>query len=108
MGSITYVDDIVRGTIAALAFLQSESPDPKSAIRNPKFEIINLGSDEPIVLNDAIRLVQELVGRKADIEYKPRHPADVLATWVDISKAERLLGWRPRTGFEEGIRRLVG
>lgn len=77
----------------------------------PKFEIINLGSDQPVVLVDAIRLVEKLVeklvGKKANIEYRPRHPADVLATWADIDKAERLLGWRPETGFEGGVAQLV-
>jgi UDP-glucuronate 4-epimerase len=96
----TYVDDIARGTIAALSFLNSE-------IRNPKFEIINLGSDQPVVLMEAIRLVEELVGKRAHIEYKPRHPADVLATWADISKAEWLLGWRPQTRFESGVLQLM-
>jgi nucleoside-diphosphate-sugar epimerase len=89
----TYVDDIARGTIAGLKPLG--------------YEVINLGSDQPVVLMDAIRLVEELVGKKAQMEFRPRHPADVLATWADIGKAERLLGWRPRTGFEEGVRRPV-
>jgi len=89
----TYVDDIARGTIAGLKPLG--------------YEVINLGSDEPIVLMDAIRLVEELVGKKANIEYKPRHPADVLATWADIGKAERLLGWQPRASFAEGVARLA-
>ena len=89
----TYVDDIARGTIAGLKSLG--------------YEVINLGSDTPIVLMDAIRLVEKLVGKKARIEYKPGHPADVLATWADISKAERLLGWRPRLSFEEGVAQLV-
>ena len=78
-------------------------------------EVINLDSDEPIVLMDAIRLVEELVGKRANIEYKPRHPADVLATWADIGKAERLLalrpgsgqGWRPQVAFAEGVEQLV-
>ena len=70
-------------------------------------EVINLDSDEPIVLMDAIRLVEALVGKKANIEYKPRHPADVLATWADIGKAERLLGWRPQVAFAEGVEQLV-
>jgi len=56
-----------------------------------------------VVLMNAIRLVEELVWKKACIEYKPRHPADVLATWADISKAERLLGGRPQVGFEETV-----
>jgi len=89
----TYVYDIARGTIAALGPLG--------------YEVINLGSDEPIVLNDAIRLVEELVGKKAAIEYRPRHPADVLATWADISKAEELLNWRPQLSFEQGVAGLV-
>ncbi len=74
----TYVDDIARGTLAAL--------------KPVGYEVINLGSDTPIVLMDAIRLVEDLAGKRASIEYKPRHPADVLATWADIEKAERLLG----------------
>ena len=89
----TYVDDIARGTLAGLEPLG--------------YEIINLGSDEPVVLSDAIRLVEELVGQKAILEYRPRHPADVLATWADISKAKRLLGWRPQTHFREGVSHLV-
>jgi nucleoside-diphosphate-sugar epimerase len=89
----TYVDDIARGTIAAL--------------RPLGYEVINLGSDQPVVLMDAIRLVEELVGKKAQIEYRPLHPADVPATWAGIGKTERLLGWRPRVGLEEGLARLV-
>jgi len=89
----TYVDDIARGTIAGLKSLGHE--------------VINLGSDTPVVLMDAIRLVEDLVGRKANLEYKPRHPADILATWADIGKAERLLGWRPQSSFEQGVAQLV-
>jgi len=89
----TYVDDIARGTIAGLKPLG--------------YEVINLGSDTPVVLMDAIRLVEGLVGKKANIEYKPRHPADVLATWADIGKAERLLEWRPKIQFEKGVAHLV-
>jgi nucleoside-diphosphate-sugar epimerase len=76
-------------------------------VGGPVFEIINLGSDQPVVLMDAIRLVEEVVGKKAHIEHRPRHPADVLATWADISKAEWLVSWRPQTRFESGVSRLV-
>jgi nucleoside-diphosphate-sugar epimerase len=89
----TYVDDIAEGTVAAL--------------QPVGYEVINLGSDEPIVLRDAIRLVERLVGHEAVVAHADRHPADVPATWADISKAERVLGWRPRTRFEEGVARLV-
>ena len=89
----TYVDDIARGTILGLKPLG--------------YEVINLGSDTPVVLMDAIRLIERLTGREANLVSKPRHPADVLATWADIGKAEQLLGWRPRVRFEEGVERLV-
>lgn len=89
----TFVDDVAAGTVAA--------------IKPVGYEIINLGSDQPIILADAIALVERLTGRSATFEYSPRHPADVLATWADISKAQRLLEWRPRTSFAEGVERLV-
>jgi UDP-glucuronate 4-epimerase len=89
----TYVDDIARGTIAGVKPLG--------------YEIINLGSDEPMVLNEAIELIEELVGEKANLEYKPRHPADIMKSWADIDKAEQLLGWRPQTSFLEGVSQLV-
>ncbi len=89
----TYVDDIARGTVAAL--------------KPVGFDVINLGSDQPVVLMEAIRLIERLVDRTAHIDFKPRHLADVLATWADINKAERLLGWRPQTKFEEGVKSLV-
>jgi nucleoside-diphosphate-sugar epimerase len=89
----TYVDDIARGTVAAL--------------RPLGFEVVNLGGDEPHEVNELIRLVEERVGRKAEVRREPRHPADVPATWADIAKAEKLLGWRPAVAFAEGIARSV-
>jgi nucleoside-diphosphate-sugar epimerase len=89
----TFVDDIARGTIAGLKPLG--------------YEVINLGSDQPVALMDAIRLVEELLGRKAVLDHKPRHSADVMATWADLGKADRLLGWRPQVTTVEGIALLV-
>lgn len=89
----TYVDDIARGTVAAL--------------QPVGYEVLNLGSDEPVVLMDAIRLVEDLVGMQAQLEFNPRHPADMAATWADIGKAEEALGWRPVVPFEAGLKELV-
>jgi nucleoside-diphosphate-sugar epimerase len=89
----TYVDDIAAGTMAALS--------------HSGFDVINLGSDQPVVLNDAISLVERLVGSKAIVKRETLHAADVSATWANIGKAEHLLGWRPRVDFEEGVQRLV-
>ncbi len=60
-----------------------------------------------MVLNDALRLVEELVGAEARVVHRPRHEADVQATWADITKAKHLLGWTPRCEFRDGVARLV-
>lgn len=89
----TFVDDIARGTIAALKPLG--------------YEIINLGGDRPTLLSAIIDQISQLVGRKPIIDSQPLHRADVPATWADIGKAGKLLGWRPQISVEEGLRRSV-
>ncbi len=89
----TFVDDIARGTIAALKPLG--------------YEIINLGGDRPASMSAVIDQISQLVGRKATIDSKPLHRADVPATWADIHKAKRLLDWQPKVSLEEGLRRSV-
>ncbi len=52
-------------------------------------------------------MIEELTGRKAKIEYRPWHPADMAATWADIMKARKTLEWAPQTDFREGLKKLV-
>jgi nucleoside-diphosphate-sugar epimerase len=89
----TYVGDIARGTVLGL--------------KEVGYEIVNLGSDHPITLLDTIRRYEALLGKKAELRFEDRHPADVSATWADIGKARRILGWQPQTSFEEGSAELV-
>lgn len=89
----TYVNDIARGVIAGLKPLG--------------YEVINLGSDSPIVLIETIRTIEELVGKKAILTHQPVHPADVNATWANIRKAKQLLGWSPETTYRQGVSNLV-
>ena len=89
----TYVDDVARGTVAGLAPLG--------------YEVVNLGAGAPTPLLEVLRFVEACVGRRARVEHLPRHPADAAASWADVSRAERLLDWRPRTAWREGVRRLV-
>ena len=90
----TYVDDIARGTVLA-------------ATKRVGYEIINLGSDAPWVLIDTLRLIEALAGKKAQIEHRPMHAADVKATWADVTKAKTLLGWKAEVDAKTGITRLV-
>jgi UDP-glucuronate 4-epimerase len=89
----TYVDDIARGTIQAL--------------KTVGYEVINLGGHETISINQLIVHMEELLGKKAVIEYHPFHPADMLANCADVTKARQLLGWEPRVELKEGIQNLV-
>jgi UDP-glucuronate 4-epimerase len=90
----TYVEDVARGTIAAL--------------REVGYEIINIGRGKsPISLNKIIGWLEEQVGKKAKIRREAFHKADIMSTWADISKAKRLLDWEPEISVEEGIRRTV-
>jgi len=89
----TYVDDIARGTVAAL--------------RPLGYEVINLGGDRPTQLSAIIEQIGQLVGKEPRIERRAAHPADVPATWADIGKARELLDWAPQVSVEEGLRRSV-
>ena len=90
----TYVDDIARGTIAATKPLG--------------YEIINLGGGRnPITLQTVIAFIENALGKKAVIDKKPFHVADMTVTWADISKAERLLGWKPQIAAEDGFQKSV-
>tara|TARA_B100000989_G_scaffold266390_1_gene219829 strand:- start:509 stop:1495 length:987 start_codon:yes stop_codon:yes gene_type:complete len=90
----TYVDDIARGTI--------------TAIRNVGYEIINLaGGRNPVSLNSIISKLEDLIGKKAKIDYQPFHVADLMETWADISKAKRLLGWEPKISLDDGLEESV-
>jgi nucleoside-diphosphate-sugar epimerase len=90
----TYVDDIARGTIAALKPLG--------------YEIINLGGgNNPITLQTVIAFIEKALGKKAIIDGKPFHIADIKETWADISKAERLLGWKPQVTPLDGFQKSV-
>lgn len=89
----TYIDDIARGTILALKPLG--------------YEIINLGGHEVITINNLIKLVEDVVGKKADVVYGPPNLADMRSNWADVTKAGKLLGWEPQYDLRAGVEKLV-
>lgn len=92
----TYVDDIVRGILAAAAYTEKSS-----------FEIFNLGGSATTTLNELIALVEEAAGRKAELRVLPDQAGDVPRTYADVAKAGRLLGYAPRTAIAQGVARYV-
>ena len=89
----TFIEDIAAGVIAALKPLG--------------YEIINLGGHEVITINNLIALAEDIIGKKADVQYGPPDLADMRSNWADVSKAGKLLGWKPKVGLREGVTKLV-
>jgi len=89
----TYVDDIARGTVLALG--------PAG------YCVFNLGTNRPVAVRQVIALLEGLLGRAARIEHRPPHPADVPATWADITRARRELRWEPEMPLSDGLAQAV-
>ena len=94
--SFTYVGDVVDGLIAAL-----------QSLRKCVGETFNIGSDTAITTAEGIRIVEEIIGRRARIVVKPRRPGDQLKTHANIEKARRLLGYNPTTSMRDGLQHEV-
>lgn len=89
----TFIDDIARGTILALKPLG--------------YEIINIGGHEVITINSLIKLIEEVIGKKAEVVHGPPNPADMRSNWADVTKAGQLLGWEPQYDMRAGVEKLV-
>jgi UDP-glucuronate 4-epimerase len=90
----TFISDIVDGIVRAV-----DHPHP--------YEVFNLGKGNGTSLKEFIDLVQKHVGKKANIKIMPDQPGDVPYTCADVSKAYKLLGYKAKVPFEEGIRRTA-
>ncbi len=87
----TFVTDIIQGILGAIDYTATS------------FEIINLGNHRVVPLNELIGEIEEVTGSKAVIDRQPDQPGDVPATYADISRAQRLLGYHPKTGLRKGL-----
>jgi UDP-glucuronate 4-epimerase len=88
----TYIDDIVEGIVLGISY-------------ETKFDIFNLGNDNPVKLMDFISELEKNLG-KAKLEYKGMQPGDVYITYADLTKSRKLLGYNPKTSFSEGILKM--
>ena len=108
----TYVDDIVEGVVRVVgtpatknADWNSDDPDP--ATSNAPYRIYNIGNNTPVLLLDCIAILEECLGKRAEMEFLPLQPGDVTSTMADVSELERAVGFRPRTPLRVGISRFV-
>jgi UDP-glucuronate 4-epimerase len=96
----TYVDDIVAGVLGALDYNFSSTD-------GAPFEICNLGNSHPVKLSELVGMLERATGKKAIVQREAAQQGDVPLTWADISKAGKLLGYRPQTTLEEGLKKFV-
>lgn len=92
----TYIDDVVPGVMASLT----------SATLEP-YEIINLGNNNPVGTVEFVKILEDLAQRRAVKEMIPPQPGEVTATYADIDKAKRKLGFQPKTSIREGLELFV-
>lgn len=89
----TFIDDIARGTILAL--------------KPVGYEVFNLGGHEVITINNLIKLIEDVIGKKAIVQYGPPNPADMFTNHADVTKAGEVLGWEPQYDMRRGVEKLV-
>jgi UDP-glucuronate 4-epimerase len=96
----TYVDDIVAGILAAL-------DRPPSAEQGAPHRVYDLGNHRPVPLRRFVGILEEALGRQAEIQLAPLPPGDVIRTCADIDASRADLGYEPTTPIEVGLPRFV-
>lgn len=94
----TYVGDIVDGICKSINYVEENTG---------VYEIINLGSNNPISLLEMINTIGKVLNIEPKIDRLPMQPGDVDITYADISKAKKLLGYSPSITFEKGIKKFI-
>ena len=94
----TYIDDIVDGIVKSCNY----------ALTNENvYEILNIGNSSPTSLKEMINTIAKVLDIEPKIKQLPMQPGDVDRTYADVSKAKELIGYEPKTTFEEGIKKFV-
>ncbi len=94
----TYIDDIIDGVMKSINYIESNSE---------LYEIINLGESEVVSLNEMLSSIENALKKSAIKKNLPMQPGDVLKTNADITKAKTLIGYKPDTNFQNGIKKFV-
>ncbi len=91
----TYVTEIVDGIISSISYSKTS------------FEIFNLGESHTTSVTDLVKMLENTIGKKVLIDWQPAQAGDVPLTYADVSKAQELLKYSPKTAPEEGIKKFV-
>jgi UDP-glucuronate 4-epimerase len=108
----TYVDDIVAGVVGVLDRPASGDPSwngdaPDPATSTAPYRVYNIGNNRPVELLRYVELLEQCLGRKAQMNLLPMQAGDVPETWADIDDLQRDVGYSPETPVEQGVERFV-
>jgi UDP-glucuronate 4-epimerase len=108
----TYIDDIVEGVIRTLD--NTPAPDPNFDAADPHpgsslapYRVYNIGNQRPVELLRYIEVIEQCVGRKAEMRLLPLQPGDVPDTQADVEELVRDTGYSPSTDIADGVRSFV-
>lgn len=94
----TFVEDIIDGVVKSIKYLEQHQG---------VYEILNLGESEVITLKEMVETLEKTLEEKVMLNHQPMQPGDVQKTNADITKAKNLIGYSPKTNFQNGIKKFV-
>lgn len=97
----TYIDDIVSGVIGVL-----KNP-PKEENGQAPQRVLNIGNTQCEKLMDFVALIEQELGKKAEIDFKPMQDGDVPETYADVTETTELTGYKPTTSIREGVPKFI-
>jgi UDP-glucuronate 4-epimerase len=104
----TFIGDVVDGVVKTLLYPPAGRPTPPAVSPpNPSFRLFNLGHHRPVEVLLFVRMLEQLLGRPAQINLLPPQPADVPATCASLERVNAAIGYAPKTSLEEGLRLFV-
>ena len=108
----TYIDDIVESIYLLIKKPVSKNSDFDKFNPDPSkswapFKVFNIGNSDPVPLMEYVSALEEVLGKKAIIEYLPMQAGDVEATFADTSLLESYIGFKPKTKIKDGIKKFV-
>jgi nucleoside-diphosphate-sugar epimerase len=91
----TYVDDAVRALRIAMSYGAT------------RWDVFNIGSGNAVSMRALVHELETITGRKGAVQITARHSGDLLDSWGSLDKAERVLGYTPKVGLRDGLRRYL-
>ncbi len=108
----TYIDDIVEGIVRLLHEIPKANPswdrlNPQPGTSYAPYKVYNIGNNQPVELMNFIGTLEELIGKKAEIEFLPMQPGDVEETFADIDALKDDISFNPSTPISKGLADFV-